>query len=192
MSRRKYLTLQEVSAVLETLSTGKYYIRNRCLVYMAFIHGLRVSELISLKLSDIDLSSGVLYVHRLKNGYATQHPMSGEEKGVLNSWLEERGGWLSGGEVHDWLFITRRRQRLSRQQVYHIVRNAGRLAGLPVGIHPHMFRHACGYFLAGRGADTRLIQDYLGHRNIRHTVLYTAGCASRFQGLWPSVLLSVS
>ncbi|WP_275284819.1 tyrosine-type recombinase/integrase, partial [Escherichia coli] len=49
---------------------------------------------------------------------------------------------------------------------------------------PHMLRHACGYELAERGADTRLIQDYLGHRNIRHTVRYTASNAARFAGLW--------
>ena len=47
-----------------------------------------------------------------------------------------------------------------------------------------MLRHACGYELAERGADTRLIQDYLGHRNIRHTVRYTASNAARFAGLW--------
>ncbi|SLW27201.1 type 1 fimbriae regulatory protein FimE [Klebsiella pneumoniae] len=49
---------------------------------------------------------------------------------------------------------------------------------------PHMLRHACGYELAERGTDTRLIQDYLGHRNIRHTVRYTASNAARFAGIW--------
>ncbi|EIK3195762.1 tyrosine-type recombinase/integrase, partial [Salmonella enterica] len=57
-------------------------------------------------------------------------------------------------------------------------------AGLPVCAHPHMLRHACGYALADNGADTRLIQDYLGHRNIRHTVRYTASNAARFGGVW--------
>lgn len=47
-----------------------------------------------------------------------------------------------------------------------------------------MLRHACGYALADNGADTRLIQDYLGHRNIRHTVRYTASNAARFEGIW--------
>lgn len=50
-----------------------------------------------------------------------------------------------------------------------------------------MLRHACGYELAERGTDTRLIQDYLGHRNIRHTVRYTASNAARFAGLWERV-----
>jgi len=57
-------------------------------------------------------------------------------------------------------------------------------AGLPLHAHPHMLRHACGYALADQGADTRLIQDYLGHRNIQHTVRYTASNPARFQRLW--------
>lgn len=74
--------------------------------------------------------------------------------------------------------------RLSRQQAYRIIRDAGIEAGTVTQTHPHMLRHACGYELAERGADTRLIQDYLGHRNIRHTVRYTASNAARFAGLW--------
>ena len=50
--------------------------------------------------------------------------------------------------------------------------------------HPHMLRHACGFALADQGADTRLIQDYLGHRNIQHTVRYTATNPARFERLW--------
>ena len=52
-----------------------------------------------------------------------------------------------------------------------------------MAVHPHMLRHACGYALADKGADTRLIQDYLVHRNIQHTVLYTAANSWRFRGL---------
>ena len=51
-------------------------------------------------------------------------------------------------------------------------------------IHPHMLRHGCGYALANRGRDTRLIQDYLGHVDIRNTVIYTRTAARRFEGLW--------
>ena len=57
-------------------------------------------------------------------------------------------------------------------------------AGLPLPAYPHLLRHACGYALADQGADTRLIQDYLGHRNIQHTVRYTAANPARFERLW--------
>ena len=73
---------------------------------------------------------------------------------------------------------------LSRQQFYQIIASSGDLAGLPLEIHPHMLRHSCGFALANMGIDTRLIQDYLGHRNIRHTVWYTASNAGRFYGIW--------
>src|SRR3954470_19861855 len=59
-----------------------------------------------------------------------------------------------------------------------------RAASLPFAAHPHMLRHACGYALADQGADTRLIQDFLGHRKIEHTVKYTATNPARFERLW--------
>jgi site-specific recombinase XerD len=68
--------------------------------------------------------------------------------------------------------------------VRKLTARAGQVAGLPFPVHPHMLRHATGFYLANRGADTRLIQDYLGHRNIQHTVRYTALVPSRFKGLW--------
>jgi type 1 fimbriae regulatory protein FimB/type 1 fimbriae regulatory protein FimE len=68
--------------------------------------------------------------------------------------------------------------------VRHIVLRAGKIAGLSFPIHPHMLRHACGFYLANKGIDTRAIQQYLGHRNIQHTVRYTALTPHRFTDFW--------
>jgi len=84
----------------------------------------------------------------------------------------------------DAFFVSERRTMLSRKTAWHSVRAYGELAGLSVPAHPHMLRHACGFALADAGADTRLIQDYLGHRNIQHTVVYTATNPARFEKLW--------
>ena len=65
-------------------------------------------------------------------------------------------------------------QPLHRSTVNLLLRTYSAAASLPLLAHPHMLRHACGFALADQGADTRLIQDYLGHRNIQHTVKYTA------------------
>lgn len=81
-------------------------------------------------------------------------------------------------------FVSERRQPLNRRTAWAAIRRYGELAGLPLDAHPHMLRHACGYALADQGADTRLIQDYLGHRNIQHTVRYTATNPARFERLW--------
>jgi len=86
--------------------------------------------------------------------------------------------------VTDDLFISERGNQLNRRTAWQMIRQYGREAGLLVEAHPHMLRHACGFALADQGADTRLIQDYLGHRNIQHTVRYTATNPIRFEKLW--------
>jgi len=74
---------------------------------------------------------------------------------------------------------------MTRRTVHYVVAQAAKAAAMPFPVHPHMLRHACGFALADQGADTRLIQDYLGHRNIQHTVKYTATNPARFEKLWP-------
>jgi type 1 fimbriae regulatory protein FimB len=73
---------------------------------------------------------------------------------------------------------------LYRLAIHLALRKYGEKARLPVAVHPHMLRHACGFALADQGADTRLIQDYHGHRNTQHTVRYTATNPARFEKLW--------
>jgi type 1 fimbriae regulatory protein FimB len=82
------------------------------------------------------------------------------------------------------LFISERRSALSRKTAWAAIRRYGEAAELDIAAHPHMLRHACGFALADQGADTRLIQDYLGHRSIQHTVRYTATNPARFEKLW--------
>ena len=72
----------------------------------------------------------------------------------------------------------------TRQMFNYLVATIGERAGLLMHVHPHMLRHSCGYYLANKGYDTRLIQDYLGHKNIQHTVRYTRAASTRFEGLW--------
>jgi type 1 fimbriae regulatory protein FimB len=127
------------------------------------------------------VESRVLHVKRLKDGLSTTHPLRGDEIRVIKAWLAERARMKP---EKDAFFVTERRGPLSRKTAWVMIRGYGRLAGLPVEAHPHMLRHACGFALADQGADTRLIQDYLGHRNIQHTVRYTATNPVRFEWLW--------
>jgi len=68
--------------------------------------------------------------------------------------------------------------------VRKLIARAGREADFDFPIHPHMLRHACGFYLANRGHDTRVIQHYLGHKNIQHTVRYTELAPDRFKDFW--------
>ncbi|EMK1730670.1 tyrosine-type recombinase/integrase [Salmonella enterica] len=189
MPSRKFLTRHEVSAMLAAVLNAPNPERNQCIIMMAFIHGFRVSELLSLRLSDLDLHSRIVHVSRMKNGFSTVHPLTLRELRAIRIWMRVRQAIIkkSGNEDEGWLFITQKGRHLSRQQGYNIISQAGRRAGLSIDAHPHMLRHACGYALADNGVDTRLIQDYLGHRNIRHTVRYTASSAARFEGIWQPV-----
>jgi len=181
MSDRKHLVSAEVEKLMEAAKSSRNAARDRCFLLLLFRHGLRVSEACGLKLSQVDTESRVLHVTRLKAGLSTTHPLRGDELRVIKAWLAERAKMKP---KTDAFFISERRGPLSRKTAWVMIRDYGRLADLAVDAHPHMLRHACGFALADQGADTRLIQDYLGHRNIQHTVRYTATNPARFERLW--------
>jgi type 1 fimbriae regulatory protein FimB len=166
---------------MEAAKGSRNAARDRCLLLLMFRHGLRVSEACGLKLSQVDVESRVLHVVRLKHGLSTTQPLRGDEIRMIKAWLVERARMKP---ETDAFFISERRGPLSRKTAWLAIRTYGERAGLSVEAHPHMLRHACGFALADQGADTRLIQDYLGHRNIQHTVRYTATNPARFERLW--------
>lgn len=181
MDDRKHLTSGEVERLVLATKGAAHERRDRCLLLMMFRHGLRVSEACGLMLGQVDLDSRVLHVARLKGGLSTTHPLRGDEIRAIKAWLAERQRMRPAGDA---FFISARRTALSRKTAWALIRRYGQDAGLAIEAHPHMLRHACGYALADQGADTRLIQDYLGHRNIQHTVRYTATNPARFEKLW--------
>ncbi len=182
MKQRKFMTPDEIKALLEASKQGRYSERDYCLLLIGFLHGFRVSELAHLTLGDIDLTQNRIYVRRLKGGLSTLQPLHPTEVIAIQRWLDKRRLFAAAEEP--WLFLSQKHQPLSRSQIFRLITKYGQLANLSVNVHPHMLRHACGYALADLGRDTRLIQDYLGHRNISHTVIYTASNQKRFHGIW--------
>jgi type 1 fimbriae regulatory protein FimB len=134
-----------------------------------------------MKLDQVDTESRVLHVSRLKGGLSTTHPLRGDELRAIGVWLKERAKIRPTGKA---FFVSEQRRPLHRSTVNLALRKYSAAAFLPLLAHPHMLRHACGFALADQGADTRLIQDYLGHRNIQYTVRYTATNPARFEKLW--------
>ena len=182
MAKRKFLTRSEVDAILKQAQKSRYAERNYCMILMCYLHGFRVSELCHLSLSDIDLDSRLIYVRRLKGGLSTTQPLIDIEYNALVSWLNIRKTWRN--QDLEWVFLSQKSGAISRQQVHTLLKQYGKAANISVVPHPHMLRHACGYSLADLCRDTRLIQYYLGHRNISHTVIYTASNSKRFQQIW--------
>ena len=177
---KNFLTEPEMSRLLQASKQGRYGARNYALLLVGYRHGLRVSELVGLRLDHMRLDEGRIWVKRLKGSLDTDQPIQGNTLRAVRSWLRDRAQM----RWHDlpWLFISERGP-MSRKAVNYLIAQAGKDAGLP-HVHPHMLRHSCGYALANKGTDTRLIQDYLGHKNIQHTVRYTKIAAKRFEGLW--------
>jgi type 1 fimbriae regulatory protein FimE len=172
---REYLTPAEVEKLLQASGkVGRHGARDRTLILLAYRHGLRVSELVTMRWDQIDFKAGSMHVNRLKNGLASTHPIRGVE---LRALRELRRDYPDS----PYVFVTEREGPMTRAAARKLIARAGELAKLPFPIHPHMLRHACGYNLASEGQDTRAIQQYLGHKNITHTVRYTE--LSPVQGL---------
>jgi type 1 fimbriae regulatory protein FimE len=145
---------------------------------LGYRHGLRVGELVALRWEQVDLTAGLLHVTRLKRGLPSTHPLRGPELRALRRLQREQGS------ACPYVFATERRGPLTTASVRKLVTRIGQAAGFPFPVHPHMFRHACGFKLANEGHDTRAIQQYLGHRNIAHTVRYTELAPGRFEEFW--------
>jgi len=175
---REHLLLQEVEAMLKAArNVRRHGNRDATLLLLAYRHGLRVSELVALRWEQVDFNGGTIYVNRLKQGVSSVHPLRGPELRSLRQLQRDYPG-------SPYLFVSERGAAIAADTARSIIERAGQLAGIPFLVHPHMLRHACGFYLASKGHDTRAIQVYLGHKNIQHTVRYTELAPGRFKGFW--------
>lgn len=175
---REYLRASEVQALIRAAQkVGRHPVRDGALVLLMFRHGLRTAELVALKWSQIDLVGGYIEVHRCKHGHDSIQPLRSPELRALRQIQRDYPDT-------SYVFVSERQAPLSTRSIRQIIARAGKIAQIPFPVHPHQLRHACGYYLASQGQDTRAIQDYLGHKNIHHTVRYTQMSPQRFENFW--------
>jgi type 1 fimbriae regulatory protein FimB/type 1 fimbriae regulatory protein FimE len=170
---REHLSEKEVERLIEATSSH----RDATMILLAFRHGLRGSELVDLRWDQVDFDLGVLHVRRAKGGTPATHPLTGRELRALRRLQREQGP-----STH--LFMSERKAPISVDGFQKMVERLGERANLGFSVHAHMLRHACGFKMANDGVDTRTIQAYLGHKDIRHTVRYTELSPVKFKGLW--------
>jgi integrase len=174
---REHLTETEVGRLIEAAKKNRYGHRDATMILIAYRHGLRASEICDLRWEQFDYSSATLHVRRVKSGKPSTHPLPGDEMRALRRLERDT-------QRSPFVFVSERGAPFTTESFNWMVKRAGQKAGLQLQAHAHMLRHACGYKLAADGHDTRSIQDYLGHRNIQHTVRYTELSPERFRSFW--------
>ena len=170
----------EIEKLIEAAKDNRYGHRDATMILVAYRHGLRASEICELTWDAIDFNAATIHVTRKKRGLPATHQVRGDELRALRKLHKEQ-------EPKSAFVFTSERggAPFTRDSFNWMVKRAGRKAGLPFQVHAHMIRHATGYKLANAGKDTRSIQGYLGHKDIRHTVRYTELSPTRFKNFWP-------
>jgi len=168
----KFLTVGEVEELLRAPDDKKPHgVRDRAMLEVLYGSGLRVSELASLKLAEVNLEDGFL-ICRGKGGKERIVPLGRSASGAVGRYLAEVRPLVVSGE-RDELFLSRRGKPFTRQGLWKLLRQHARAAGLAAKISPHILRHSFATHLLERGADLRSVQLMLGHSQITTTQIYT-------------------
>jgi len=180
----KYLSQPEVEALLaQPPSDTPLGVRDRAMLELLYGTGLRVSELISLRVADVHREAG--YVRALGKGNKQRIvPVGQLAIAAIEKYLAGPRGRLLGSRASGYLFVSRRGGKLTRQAVWLLLSRYGRAAGLPKRITPHLLRHSFATHLLARGADLRSLQMMLGHSDISTTQIYTHVVTERLQEIY--------
>jgi len=186
----KALSEAEVARLLDVVvGSDAVARRDRAALEVLYGTGLRISELVSLSLSDIDLGGGLLRAFG-KGSKERIVPLGGHARRALVAWLGPGGReeleperWARRTDS-DSVFLNQRGGRLSRQGAWGIVRRYGDQVGLEGRLSPHVLRHSCATHMLDRGADIRAVQELLGHASISTTQIYTKVSPERLRSVY--------
>jgi len=157
-------------------------LRERTMLELMYASGLRVSELVALKLVEVSLNDGVLRVTG-KGSKTRLVPFGEEARRWLERYLKDARGIILGGQVDDALFVTGRGGPMTRQMFWILVKKHAQKAGVTGPLSPHTLRHAFATHLLNHGADLRVVQLLLGHADISTTQIYTHVARERLKRL---------
>ncbi len=167
------LSVQEIDRMINCIDLSKKEgRRNRAIIEMLYGSGLRVSELVTLKLSNMFRSEGYMIVEG-KGSKQRLVPISPEADKQFGLWLEDRALLDIKTPYSDYAFVNHYGKGLTRAMIFYIIKMLAADAGIRKNISPHTLRHSFATHLLQNGADLRVIQQLLGHENITTTEIYT-------------------
>jgi integrase/recombinase XerD len=179
----KSLTEEEVERLLAAPDlAGALGIRDRTMLEVLYATGLRVSELVGLKHSQVNLNQGVVRISG-KGNRERLVPLGAESMRWIKEFMDGPRAEILGAQVTDYLFPTRRGDRMTRQSFWHIIKRYARLARVDKPLSPHTLRHAFATHLLNHGADLRVVQMLLGHSDLSTTQIYTHVARERMKDL---------
>jgi len=179
----KSLSEQEVDALLDAPNAetdlGQ---RDKTMLETLYASGLRVSELVGLKVAQVSLDMGVVRILG-KGSKERLVPLGEEAVQQIARYQKEARPNLLNGKKSDALFVTARGAAMTRQSFWHIIKRYALIAGIKSAISPHTLRHAFATHLINHGADLRVVQLLLGHADITTTQIYTHVARERLKQL---------
>ena len=179
----KSLTIGEVESLLmaPTVADPLGH-RDRAMLEVLYATGLRVSELVNLSLGQLNLNQGVLRIVG-KGNRERLIPLGDEAVRWVNGFMQGPRGEILLDRQTDYLFPTRRGDRMTRQAFWHIIKRYAAKAGIDKELSPHTLRHAFATHLLNHGADLRVVQMLLGHSDLSTTQIYTHVARERMKEL---------
>ncbi|MGQ9614818.1 MAG: site-specific tyrosine recombinase XerD [Spirochaetota bacterium] len=173
LSLPEYLTLEEVEKLLSIPDeSSPLGLRDRTMLELMYSSGLRVSELVELRMGSIDLQEKCLLVYG-KGKKERVVPFGERAEELLRRYLDWGRGAILKHKSSEFLFLNSRGEQLGRKGLWKIIKNYARVSGIRKNIKPHILRHSFATHLIQNGADLRVVQELLGHSDISTTQIYT-------------------
>lgn len=179
----KSLNEQEVEELLKSPDVNQPLgLRDRAMLELLYASGLRVSELVGIRVSEVSTQDGIVRVTG-KGSKTRLVPMGEEAAEWIDKYMKSARPQLMQNRLCDALFVTNRAEGMTRQAFWHIIKRYAQLAGITKHISPHVLRHAFATHLLNHGADLRVVQMLLGHSDISTTQIYTHVARERLKQL---------
>jgi integrase/recombinase XerD len=179
----KSLNEGEVESLLNAPDLGQLLgLRDRAMLEVLYACGLRVSELVELKVTELSMQEGVIRVTG-KGSKTRLVPMGEEAVDWVARYLKEARPEILQKRLSDSLFVTQRGEAMTRQAFWYLIKRYALLAGIHKPMSPHVLRHAFATHLLNHGADLRVVQMLLGHADISTTQIYTHVARERLKRL---------